>query len=51
MFGKCWQNKQVLEPTTDVNAPNRLTAVHLSGSGGFVEGRELAYKAGKATGK
>jgi hypothetical protein len=33
-----------------VNASNRHVIVHQGGSGGFVEGCELVYKAGKATG-
>jgi transposase len=49
-FRKCWQNKKVVGITTNVNASNRLIFVHLGGSGGFVEGYELVYKAGKATG-
>jgi hypothetical protein len=49
-FRKCWQNKEVVRITTNVNASNRLTVVHLDRSGGFVEGYELVYKAGKAMG-
>jgi transposase len=49
-FRKCWQNKEVVGITTNVNASKRLIVVHLGGSGGFVEGCELVYKAGKATG-
>jgi hypothetical protein len=49
-FRKCWQNKEVAGITTFVNASNRLIVVHLGGSGGFVEGCELVYKASKATG-
>jgi transposase len=49
-FRKCWQNKEVVGITTNVNASNRLTVVHLGGSCGFFEGCELVCKAGKATG-
>jgi hypothetical protein len=49
-FRKCWQNKEVVGITTNVNASNRLIVVHLGGSGGFVEGCELLYRVGKATG-
>jgi hypothetical protein len=49
-FRKCWLNKEVVGITTVVNASDRLIVVHLGGSGGFVEGCELVYKAGKAAG-
>jgi hypothetical protein len=49
-FSKCWQNKEVVGITTNVNVSKRLFFVHLGESGGFVEGCELVYKAGKATG-
>jgi hypothetical protein len=49
-FRKCWQNKEVIGIITNANASNKLTVVNLGGSGGFVEGCELVYKAGKATG-
>jgi hypothetical protein len=39
-FRKCWQNKEFVGITTNVNTPNRLIVVHLGGSGGFVEGCE-----------
>jgi hypothetical protein len=48
-FRKCWKNKEVVGITANVNASNRLLVVHLGGSGCFVEGCELVYKAGKAT--
>jgi hypothetical protein len=50
MFRRCWQNKEVVGMTTNLNASNRLIVVHLGRSGDFVEGCELVYKAGKATG-
>jgi hypothetical protein len=49
-FRKCWQNKEVVGITTNVNASNRLIVIYLGGSGGFVKGCELVYKAGKVTG-
>jgi hypothetical protein len=41
---------QVVGITTNVNASNGVTVAHLGGSDGFVEGCELATRAGKATG-
>jgi hypothetical protein len=49
-FRKCRQSKEVVGITTNVNAFNRLIFVHLGGSGDFVEGCELVYKAGRETG-
>ncbi|KAJ4447175.1 hypothetical protein ANN_09176 [Periplaneta americana] len=49
-FRKCWQHKDVTGVLTTVNASNRLIVVHLGGINGFVEGCELVYKAGTATG-
>ncbi|KAJ4437060.1 hypothetical protein ANN_17195 [Periplaneta americana] len=49
-FRKCWQHKDVTGVLTTVNASNRLIVVHLGGINGFVEGCELIYKAGTATG-
>jgi hypothetical protein len=51
MFRKKWQNKEVVEITSNVHMSNRPTAVHLGVSGGFAEGCELVYKVRKATGK
>jgi hypothetical protein len=49
-FRNCWQNKELAGITTNVNASNRLTVVHLGGYCSFAEGSEFVYKAGKATG-
>lgn len=39
-FRKCWQNKEVVGITTNVNVAYRLIVVHPGGSSDFVQGHE-----------
>jgi hypothetical protein len=36
-FIKCWQNKDIVEIITNMNASNRFSDVHLGISGGFLK--------------
>jgi hypothetical protein len=49
-FKKCWQSEEVKGVCTDGNARKRLIMVHAGSCAGFLQGVELMYKAGSASG-
>jgi hypothetical protein len=47
---KCWQNNDIGGISTTVGASNRLIVIHIGLKNGFIEGAELIFKAGTASG-
>lgn len=49
-FRKCWQSENVMGIMNTTSASNRFIVAHIGGRGGFINGCELIFRAGTATG-